>query len=280
MNSAAVAYRDLTAAIGKRLDKHPDNLDWKRDLAVAHSKRGNVLVTQGDLFAALGAYDRSLQWVLRHQRFTLIVAAITMVATVLLYIFVPKGLLPQQDNGLITGVTDAAQTISFKAMVARQREIADIVRLIDAIAFRTNILSLNAQVEASKAGDAGRGFAVVAQEVRSLALRSADSARRIDEIVARSTEDIERSGALADETSKALAAVDAHVDRIHAAMQGVAELTRHGQTESTGILDQVRELQDSSAKNLQLVDQLAGAADSLRGQGVRLSQSVGQFTLS
>jgi methyl-accepting chemotaxis protein len=163
---------------------------------------------------------------------------------------------------------------------ARSREIADIVRLIDGIAFRTNILSLNAQVEASKAGEAGRGFAVVAQEVRSLALRSADSARRIDEIVVRSTEDIERSGALADETGKALATLDEHVDRIHAAMQGVAELTRHGRTESTAILDQVRHLQDSSNQNLSLVGQLAGAADSLRGQGVKLSQSIGQFTLS
>ena len=59
LNSAASAYRDLTAAIDRRLEKHPDTLDWQRDLAVAHSKRGNVLVTQGDLSAALKAYDRS-----------------------------------------------------------------------------------------------------------------------------------------------------------------------------------------------------------------------------
>lgn len=162
----------------------------------------------------------------------------------------------------------------------RSREIADIVRLIDGIAFRTNILSLNAQVEASKAGDAGRGFAVVAQEVRSLALRSADSARRIDEIVVRSTEDIERSGALADETGKALEALDAHVDRIDAAMKGVSELTRNGEKESTAILDEVKNLKEGSGQNLKLVDQLAGAADSLRSQGVKLSQSIAQFTLA
>ncbi|HUJ10330.1 MAG TPA: efflux RND transporter permease subunit, partial [Verrucomicrobiae bacterium] len=52
----------------------------------------------------------------------------TLVATILLYIIVPKGLLPLQDTGLIVGVTDAAQSISFKAMVERQREVADIVR--------------------------------------------------------------------------------------------------------------------------------------------------------
>ena len=60
--------------------------------------------------------------------FTLGVAVVTLVATIWLYVIVPKGLLPQQDTGLIIGVTDAAQSISFKDMVARQRAIADIVR--------------------------------------------------------------------------------------------------------------------------------------------------------
>src|SRR5262249_28387403 len=76
----------------------------------------------------LSAYDRSLQWVLRHQPLTLAVAIATAVITVLLYVAVPKGLLPQQDTGLIIGVTDAAQSISFKAMAERQRGIADVVR--------------------------------------------------------------------------------------------------------------------------------------------------------
>ena len=75
----------------------------------------------------LNWYEYGLKWVLRHQLFTLMVAIATLVATVWLYIIVPKGLLPQQDTGLITGVTDAPQTISFKAMVERQHVIADIV---------------------------------------------------------------------------------------------------------------------------------------------------------
>jgi len=83
--------------------------------------------TEGFFRGMLNAYDRSLQWVLRHQRLTLSVAVVTAVATVLLYVFVPKGLLPEQDTGLINGVTDAAQSISFKAMSARQHEIAEIV---------------------------------------------------------------------------------------------------------------------------------------------------------
>src|SRR5882672_6294960 len=75
----------------------------------------------------LAAYESGLKWVLRHQAFTLAVAIATLVGTVWLYFIVPKGLLPQQDTGLILGITDAAQSISFKAMVARQHTIADIV---------------------------------------------------------------------------------------------------------------------------------------------------------
>ncbi len=76
----------------------------------------------------LNLYDVGLKWVLRHQFFTLMVAVATLVATVWLYIIIPKGLLPQQDTGMILGVTDSAQSISFKAMSQRQLSIAEIVR--------------------------------------------------------------------------------------------------------------------------------------------------------
>ncbi len=93
------------------------------------SKHGRFYhVTERMFQGMLGAYDSGLKWVLRHQVFTLLVAIATLVATIWLYIIVPKGLLPQQDTGLITGVTDAPQTISFQAMVAGQHTIADIVR--------------------------------------------------------------------------------------------------------------------------------------------------------
>jgi multidrug efflux pump len=75
----------------------------------------------------LNWYDRTLQWVLRHQFLTLGIAVITLVATIWLYVLIPKGLLPQQDTGMILGITDAPQTISFREMVRRQHEISDVV---------------------------------------------------------------------------------------------------------------------------------------------------------
>jgi len=102
----------------------------------------------------------------------------------------------------------------------------------------------------------------------------------VGEIVARSTLEIEQSSALADETGQALQDADGHVDAIHGAMTGVAELTRQGDQESGAILAEITELKNSTAKNLALVEQLAVASDALRGQGERLSHKVGLFKLS
>ena len=84
--------------------------------------------TERGFDALLNGYAASLRVVLRHQPATLIFTIATLAATLYLYDVVPKGFLPQQDTGVITGVTDAAPSISVKAMAERQREVADIVR--------------------------------------------------------------------------------------------------------------------------------------------------------
>ena len=97
--------------------------------AEKESKHGRFYAVTEHMFQSmLNAYESGLKWVFRNQAFTFAVAVATLVATIWLYIIIPKGLLPQQDTGMIIGVTDSAQTISFKAMVARQRAVAEIVQ--------------------------------------------------------------------------------------------------------------------------------------------------------
>jgi len=72
-------------------------------------------------------YGRTLQWVLRHQSATLMVAGGTLVMTVALYVAIPKGFFPLQDTGVIVGISEAPQSISFAAMAERQQELAKII---------------------------------------------------------------------------------------------------------------------------------------------------------
>jgi multidrug efflux pump len=77
---------------------------------------------------SVDAYARSLDWVFAHQRLTLLVASISVVVTIFLYIAIPKGLLPEQDTGLITGVVQADDNIAFPAMEERTKAVAAALR--------------------------------------------------------------------------------------------------------------------------------------------------------
>ena len=77
--------------------------------------------------AVITCYGRALNWVLDRQLATLLVALATLMLTVLLYVVVPKGFFPPQDTGVIQGITEAPQSISFSAMATRQQTVADVV---------------------------------------------------------------------------------------------------------------------------------------------------------
>jgi multidrug efflux pump len=72
-------------------------------------------------------YGKTLQWVLRHQTATLMVAALTLVLTIVLYIIVPKGFFPVQDTGIIQGISQAPESISFAAMAEKQQQLAQVI---------------------------------------------------------------------------------------------------------------------------------------------------------
>jgi multidrug efflux pump len=75
----------------------------------------------------IGRYGATLRWVLKHQTATLIVTVTTLVFTIALFLVVPKGFFPVQDTGVILGISDAPQTISFNAMAQRQQALAEVI---------------------------------------------------------------------------------------------------------------------------------------------------------
>jgi multidrug efflux pump len=98
-------------------------------------------------------YGRTLEWVLRYQTLTLVVTAATFVATVWLYVIVPKGFLPLQDTGLITAVTEAGTEVSFAEMLRLQKLVADRIRQdadVTGIASVVGVSPLNATPNAGR----------------------------------------------------------------------------------------------------------------------------------
>jgi len=93
-----------------------------------HVRHGKAYLAIERMFdRLLEWYTRGLDYVLDRQRATIVAFLITLTATVLLYVIIPKGFFPQQDTGIISGVSDAPQDISFEEMVRRQHQLLDVV---------------------------------------------------------------------------------------------------------------------------------------------------------
>ncbi|TMG86927.1 MAG: multidrug transporter subunit MdtC [Betaproteobacteria bacterium] len=91
-------------------------------------QQGKFYRKSGEIFdRVIKRYGDMLNWVLDRQGATLIVAIVTLILTIVLYIFIPKGFFPVQDTGAIQGITEAPQTISFAAMAERQQALARII---------------------------------------------------------------------------------------------------------------------------------------------------------
>jgi len=114
--SAAVSLT-LTPMMAARLLRH-----------TPPEKQGRFFRRSGEMFDRLiERYSVALDWVLDHQPLTMLVFLVTLALTVLLYVFIPKGFFPEQDTGLIQGISEAPQTVSFAAMSERSRDLARVI---------------------------------------------------------------------------------------------------------------------------------------------------------
>ncbi len=157
---------------------------------------------------------------------------------------------------------------------------AQIIRDINEIAFQTNLLALNAAVEAARAGEAGRGFAVVAEEVRNLAQRAKEAAKKTEDL-------IHESVTLAESGEKLSREVGGNLDEILTSVSKVAEIvnevTTASREQSKGI-DQVNSAVADMDKVVQSAaanaEESSSAAQELAGQAQELAGMVGRFQLN
>ncbi len=180
--------------------------------------------------------------------------------------------LASQGSEMVARVAQTMQEID-----ASSRHVADIIGVIDGIAFQTNILALNASVEAARAGAQGRGFAVVAEEVRALAQRSASAAKEIKALIGDSANTIAEGSTLATDAGAMMTQV---MDGVAKVSGIIAEISSASREQSAGI-EQVNlaiaHIDQGTQQNAALVEEAAAAADSLAQQSALLLQAVQAF---
>jgi len=118
----------ILVSAGISLTLTPMMCSWLLKAKADEKKHGRFFEKTEDIYNRIvGFYGRTLKTVLDHQTLTLFVAIGTLALTIFLYIIVPKGFFPVQDTGVIQGISDAAQNISFKAMAERQQALAGVI---------------------------------------------------------------------------------------------------------------------------------------------------------
>jgi methyl-accepting chemotaxis protein len=152
------------------------------------------------------------------------------------------------------GASLAGNTLSaMEQIVGSANAINEAIGIIDAIAFQTNILSLNAAVEAATAGEAGKGFAVVAGEVRNLAARSAEAARTIKELSEESQRRAEEGKLISAKMMRGYEKLSAKVEETSGLVSQVAEASR----DQMGAIEHINEVVDTIEKMTKESEQAA-----------------------
>lgn len=159
------------------------------------------------------------------------------------------------------------------------KQVVGVIKAIEDIASQTNLLSLNASIEAARAGDAGKGFAVVAGEIGGLANESADAVNTTRDLINVSLEEIEKGNAIVNDV---MASLDNAVERVRVANGMIQDTAQNADTQMKSI-DQIRDgIQDMSQvvqDNSAMAQETSATSEELAAQSVTLNELVQRFDL-
>lgn len=182
-----------------------------------------------------------------------------------------------QPNFQLIGRLMETMTKQISDTVEMSKETANIVKTIDEIAFQTNLLALNAAVEAARAGEAGAGFAVVAEEVRNLAMRSAEAAKNTSELIENSNTKIMEVDQMNQQVVEGLNNNNVIAEKITNALEQIALASEEQVTNIDQVKLAIGEIDRVVQSNAATAEESAASAEQLNAQAEEVKAAVNEM---